>query len=179
MRIAHLSDPHINLKYHPQHLPRLRRILENALANGADHIVISGDITSNADIRDLKTARRLFESLGILKSSKLTIVPGNHDIYGGPQTAEDVLSFPERCRTTNTGERLAIFQENFAELFSDCIRLDGLAYPFLKRQKDVAILGLNTNAEYSLIGNPVGSNGELTKVSRKLTEQLANFHAWQ
>jgi 3',5'-cyclic AMP phosphodiesterase CpdA len=111
MRIAHLSDPHINLKYHPQHLPRLRRTLEDALQKGAEHIVISGDITSNADIRDLKTARRLFESLGILKSSKLTVVPGNHDIYGGPQIADDVLSFPERCRKTNTGERLAIFQE--------------------------------------------------------------------
>src|ERR1035438_3788513 len=73
MRIAHLSDPHINLKYHPQHLPRLRRVLEDALGRmNADHIILTGDLTSNADTRDLRTIRRLFESLGIMKSSKLT-----------------------------------------------------------------------------------------------------------
>lgn len=179
MRIAHLSDPHINLKFHPQHLPRLRRTLEDALARGADHIVISGDITSNADIRDLRTARRLFETLGILKSSKLTIVPGNHDIYGGPQIADDILTFPERCSRCNTAEQRAIFQENFAELFQDTMSLHGVAYPFLKRLKDVAFIGLDTNAEYSLVRNPVGSNGEVTRSAGQQIEQLAGFHAWQ
>jgi 3',5'-cyclic AMP phosphodiesterase CpdA len=179
MRIAHLSDPHINLKYHPQHLPRLRRVLEDALKRGTDHIVISGDLTSNADHRDLRTTRRLFEMLGIMSPSKLTIVPGNHDIYGGPQLADDVLIFPERCRTCNTQEQLAVFQENFAELFADSITIGGLPYPFLKRVKHVAFMGVNSIAEHSLTGNPVGSNGEITKSERAIMTQLGNYHAWQ
>lgn len=179
MRIAHLSDPHINLKYHPQHLPRLRRVLEDALKRGADHIVISGDLTSNADHRDLRTTRRLFEMLGIMSPSKLTIVPGNHDIYGGPHLADDILAFPEHCRTCNTQEQLAVFQENFAELFSDSITIGGLPYPFLKRLKHVAFMGINSIAEHSLTGNPVGSNGEITKSERAIVTQLGNNHAWQ
>ncbi|MDP4200465.1 MAG: metallophosphoesterase [Bacteroidota bacterium] len=179
MRIAHLSDPHINLKYHPQHLPRLRRTLEDALRRGAEHIVITGDLTSNADARDLRTTRRLFEMLGIMRSSKLTIVPGNHDIYGGPQLADDVLAFPERCRICDTRERLAIFQEHFSELFADTITVGGLAYPFVKRLKHVAFMALNTVAEHSVIGNPFGSNGEIVKGHRQSIDHLGNFHAWR
>ena len=35
-------------------------------------------------------------------------------------------------------EAVAIFQEHFAELFSDTITIEGIAYPFLKRLKQVA-----------------------------------------
>src|ERR1039457_4673226 len=141
MRIAHLSDCHINLKYHPQHLPRLRRALEDALErNGADHIIITGDLTSNADARDLLTVRRLFESLGILKSSKLTVIVGNHDIFGGPHLADDLLSFADRCRKLDFDEKVSIFQDMFAELFADTITMDAGGYPFLKRVKNVCLL---------------------------------------
>ena len=179
MRIAHISDPHINLKYHPQHLPRLRRVLEDALSRqSADHIVITGDLTSNADARDLRTTRRLFETLGIMSASKLTLVPGNHDIYGGPHLAEELLGFPDRCKHLDYDEKLSIFQDSFAELFSDTIANDG-SYPFLKRLRNVCFLGLNTNARHSLISNPVGSNGELAKPERNAIAELAQHHAWQ
>jgi len=53
IKIAHLSDPHINLKYHPEHLPRLESVLRDALdVRGADHVVITGDLSSNADQRE-------------------------------------------------------------------------------------------------------------------------------
>jgi 3',5'-cyclic AMP phosphodiesterase CpdA len=179
MRIAHLSDCHINLKYHPQHLPRLRRTLEDALEhNGADHIIITGDLTSNADARDLLTTRRLFESFGILKSSKLTVIVGNHDIFGGPHLADDLLSFPDRCKKLDYDEKLSIFQDTFAELFSDTITMDESGYPFLKRIKNVCLLGFNSIARHSLIQNPVGSNGIITPEAHQQTLKLAKHHAW-
>jgi predicted phosphodiesterase len=180
MRIAHLSDPHVNLKYHPQHLPRLRRVLEDALGRmRADHIVITGDLTSNADARDLLTIRRLFESFGILKSSKLTVIVGNHDIFGGPHLADDVLAFPDRCRRLDYDERVSIFQDTFAELFSDTITMDAQGYPFLKRVKNVCLLGFNSIARHSLLKNPVGSNGNISSEAHRQTFELAKHHAWQ
>ncbi|HEY3876293.1 MAG TPA: metallophosphoesterase [Candidatus Kapabacteria bacterium] len=180
MRIAHLSDPHINLKFHPQHLPRLRRVLEHAMDRAkADHIVITGDLTSNADARDLLTVRRLFESLGILKSSKLTVVIGNHDIFGGPHLAEDLLGFPDKCRKLDYDEKVAIFQDTFAELFADTITMDATGYPFLKRVKEVCLMGFNSIARHSLIQNPVGSNGAISSTAHRQAIDLAQHHAWR
>ncbi len=180
MRIAHLSDSHINLKYHPQHLPRLRRALEHALErNYADHIIITGDLTSNADARDLRTVRRLFESLGIMKSSKLTVVVGNHDIFGGPHLADDVLSYPGHCQRLDYAEKLAIFQDTFAELFSDTITMSREGYPFLKRVQDVCLMGFNSIAEHSAVKNPVGSNGLITDEAQEQARALSQHHAWR
>ena len=180
MRIAHLSDCHVNLKYHPQHLTRLRRVLEDALGRaGADHIIITGDLTSNADPRDLLTVRRLFESLGILKSSKLTLVIGNHDIYGGPHLADELLTFPDRCRRLDYDEKVSIFQDTFAELFADTITMDPQGYPFLKRVKNVCLLGFNSIARHSLLQNPVGSNGVISSEAYWQTIELSKHHAWR
>ncbi|HWF44383.1 MAG TPA: metallophosphoesterase [Candidatus Kapabacteria bacterium] len=180
MRIAHFSDPHINLKYHPQHLLRLRRALEDAIGRqSADHIVITGDLTSNGNARDLRAIRRLFESLGILSSSKLTVVPGNHDIYGGPHLAEELLNFPDRCKRCDYNEKLAIFQDTFAELFAGAIVEDGSGYPFLKRLRNVCFLGINSIARHAFIENPVGSNGEIAKPARANIIELTKHHAWE
>ena len=154
-------------------------MLEDALQRqAADHIVLTGDLTSNADARDLRTTRRLFETLGIMSASKLTIVPGNHDIYGGPHLAEELLGFPDRCKTTDYDEKLSIFQDTFSELFSDTI-ISGRSYTFLKRIRNVCFLGLNSNARHSLLNNPVGSNGEVGKPDRKEITELTKHHAWQ
>ncbi len=180
MRIAHLSDSHINLKFHPQHLPRLRRALEDALdRSGADHIIITGDLTSNAEPRDLRTVRRLFESLGIMRSSKLTVIVGNHDIFGGPHLAEEVLSFPERCRSLDYAEKLAIFQDTFAELFADTITMSQQGYPFLKRIQEVCLMGFNSIAEHSNLQNPVGSNGTIASAAQEHARALTQHHAWR
>ena len=180
MRIAHFSDPHINLKYHPQHLPRLRRALEDALGRlNADHIIITGDLTSNADTRDLRTVRRLFESLGIMKSSKLTVIVGNHDIFGGPHLADDVLAFPERCKTLDYDEKLSIFQDTFAELFSDTITMCQQGYPFLKRVQNVCLMGFNSIATHSMLQNPVGSNGTISTEAQGQARALSQHHAWR
>lgn len=161
VKIAHLSDPHINLKYHPDHLPRLEAALIDAIEHQrADHIVITGDISSSADERDLLATRALFDKLKILDASKLTLVIGNHDIFGGPHLAEEVLSFPRACRECLYHHKLYAFQRIFQPLFSE-VYYESNPYPFVKLVKDVAIIGLNTVAEYSQYRNPVGSNGAI------------------
>lgn len=161
LKIAHLSDPHINQKYHPEHLPRLEAVLLDAInVQAADHIVITGDITSNADERDLKATGDLFERLGIMNASKLTLVIGNHDIFGGPHLAEDVLDFPRRCRDCKYHHKLAEFHRVFKPLFKG-VYYESNPYPFVKLVKGTAIIGLNSVAEHSQYKNPVGSNGAI------------------
>jgi 3',5'-cyclic AMP phosphodiesterase CpdA len=174
LKLAHLSDPHINLKYHPDHLSRLELVLRDAIEHrGADHVVISGDITSNADQRDLLAVRELFQRLDIFDASKLTLVVGNHDIFGGPHLADEVLSFPKRCQKCSYDEKLAFFQQVFKPLFAGCYMEDE-PYPFIKKVKGVALVGLNSVARHSQYRNPVGSNGEIDEQQYKvLTKMLS------
>lgn len=161
LKIAHLSDPHVNLKYHPEHLSRLELVLKDAIERqGADHVVISGDITSNADERDFLAVRELFQKLDLFDPSRLTLVIGNHDIFGGPHLADEVLSFPRRCQNCTYDERVAYFHEVFKPLFRGAY-VEDEPYPFVKKVKGVALIGLNSVARHSQYRNPVGSNGEI------------------
>lgn len=172
-RIAHLSDPHINLRYHPQHLPRLRKILRHALQKKkVDHIVISGDITSNADERDLLATRKLFEELDLLDPERLTLTIGNHDIFGGPHLAEELLAFPAKCRTTPWEERTQEFHQAFIETFRGSITIGDHPFPFVKQVNGMALIGSNSIAPYSNIKNPVGSNGAISKQEFHALEQI-------
>ena len=172
LKIAHLSDPHVNLKYHPEHLPRLEAVLRDALeVQQADHIVITGDLTSNADRRDFVALLDLFERLEILDTSRLTVVPGNHDIFGGPHLAEDVLDFPNRCQRCDYDQLVGRFQEVFAPLFRGCHTTSN-AFPFVKLVRGVAVIGLNSVARYSTYWNPVGSNGEIASEQYSALENI-------
>jgi 3',5'-cyclic AMP phosphodiesterase CpdA len=161
IRIAHLSDPHINQKYHPEHLAKLEAVLLDAIhKQAADHIVITGDISSNAEERDLLATKDLFRKLDILDSSKLTLVIGNHDIFGGPHLAEDVLGFPRACKDCKYHHKISEFQRIFQPLFKG-VYYEANAYPFVKLVRGTAIIGLNSVAEHSQYRNPVGSNGAI------------------
>jgi 3',5'-cyclic AMP phosphodiesterase CpdA len=174
LTIAHLSDPHVNLKYHPEHLPRLEAVLRDARHRGTDHIVISGDITSNADERDLLATRDLLEKLKLLDAAKLTMVIGNHDVYGGPHLADEVLSFPRRCQSCGYDEKVKRFHQIFAPVYRGCYSEAG-EYPFVKLVKGTAIIGLNSIARHSQYRNPVGSNGEIDETQLRMLEKLLSM----
>ena len=81
MKIAHISDLHLNTIY------------SYSLENKADHLVITGDLTDNASEKDFEILRNLFRKNGLLNSERLSLVIGNHDIFGGLQSAEEIFFF--------------------------------------------------------------------------------------
>src|SRR5690348_15419681 len=104
-RIAHLSDVHTlepqrdaygwGHKFVSIHRPldgagRLRK-LERALAaakqSGADHVVISGDLTEMGTEAQFAAFAEVLQASG-LEPARVTLVPGNHDAYtaGGAWT---------------------------------------------------------------------------------------------
>ena len=99
MLIAHISDIHypagihslrgkrwlgaINLvcnplrRFDPEMFPHLLTFLRNS---GVDHIVVTGDVASLALDEEYEQVRLALEEAGI-EPSRLTVVPGNHDVY--------------------------------------------------------------------------------------------------
>ena len=72
---------------------RLGRALARAKAGGADHVVISGDLTEVGEHREFE---RLAEVLhdARLPDGSITLVPGNHDGYTKPNAWAEALAGP-------------------------------------------------------------------------------------
>jgi len=168
LRFAHISDLHLCTKHKRENISKIKKLIQHALDSGAQHFVITGDISDNADEKDFVVFKEILKKFDLLRSDKTTIVIGNHDIFGGPQTARDVFNFPTKCMNTNYHRKVAKFIDHYKELFDNTIRLhDELYFPFVKEFKDVLLIGLNTNDEYSRLKNPFASNGYVSKVQRQ------------
>ncbi len=163
MRIAHLSDLHFTTFFKRNDLAGINYLLEYALDQGAHHIVITGDLTDNAAESDFLILRQLFKKLDILNSQKLSLVIGNHDIFGGVQTAEDIFSFPDKCGKVNFNNQKRKFYSYFKETFNDCIYISNPGiFPYAKILNGILFVGINSIAEYSTSKNIFASNGSVS-----------------
>jgi len=72
MRLAHLSDPHFGA-HDPAVIAGLRT---DVIAQGVDHVLISGDLTMRARRRQFEAAQEWLDGFGV----PWTSVPGNHDL---------------------------------------------------------------------------------------------------
>jgi 3',5'-cyclic AMP phosphodiesterase CpdA len=173
LTIAHLSDLHLSPEFGRTNIRRTKRILRSLASSNIDHVVITGDITADGAHREFEIARGIFAAHGLLDPHRLTVVIGNHDVYGGVHRAEDILSFPRRCRTTEYDAKVAAFREFFRETFQHSVVVSqpGL-YPFVKVLGPVALIGVNTIARYSGVRNPLGSNGEVDEQQARRLERI-------
>lgn len=164
MKIAHISDIHLSYRYKSHNFDKLIKILEYVSGNSFDHLVITGDITHTAQKYDFQSLKEILKTFGMYNNQKTTIIIGNHDIFGGVVTAEDVYNFPIKCKNTDYKKQVNNFFNHFSELYENCSFPDPEnVYPFIKTVGDVAFFGLNSIAEYSYIKNPLASNGKLCK----------------
>jgi len=160
--IAHISDLHLNSFYNDSIFKRINYLLKQISENKVDHLIITGDITDNASEKDFEIFRRMLTKHGFMKGEKLSLIPGNHDIFGGVQKAEDIFTFPEKCNAVNYNKRVNNFLSYFPEAFSNCEYLSSKNFfPFTKIIDNTLIVGLNSIAQYSKLSNPFGSNGEI------------------
>ncbi len=171
--LAHLSDLHISLEHKGRTIRSTRRLLEHILRHSVDHIVITGDVTANGTPHELEIARSILESYGLLDTRKLSVVIGNHDVFGGVHTAEDILSFPRHCKHVDYDAAVRRFCDVFQELFRGVIApTSPNRFPFVKVVGSAALFGINSVARYSRVKNPFGSNGTVGRMQRHLLENL-------
>jgi 3',5'-cyclic AMP phosphodiesterase CpdA len=151
LRLVHLSDIHVwRYVFNPRHLlnkrivgmaglvirrarkfrlERLHEVVEKVLAMDADHILITGDLTTTAFPLEFEAAREALEPL-LADPGRVTILPGNHDRY------------------TTAAVRRRYFEEWFGAYSPQP------GYPWLRfLDEETAILGLDaTRAHYSARG---------------------------
>src|SRR3954453_21041326 len=104
MRIAHFSDLHVlaldgvpthrflnkrftgwvNLRVKRSHKHRpahVRAVAREVARAKVDHVVITGDLTNLALEQEFDAVKKLIEDALGVDADRLTIVPGNHDLY--------------------------------------------------------------------------------------------------
>ena len=124
MRLGHVSDLHLSDRgryprngYAPRdcdrHSNRLaQRVLEGMEQAGVDHLVVTGDLTLSAEASEFERAAKLLRRWA--DAGKLTIVPGNHDVW----TAESVKTsrFLRMIGPDGRGMRKPVASYPFASL---------------------------------------------------------------
>lgn len=175
MKIAHLSDFHIDLNYKKDNYLRTKQLLKYVISNDFDHVIVSGDITESAEESSLQMARNLFAEYGLLDHNKLTLTIGNHDIYGGVHLAEDVINYPAKCKSTDYNQKVKLFSEYFSETFQGVTRISkNEPFPFIKIFDKIALIVIDSNSAYSMFKNPFASNGKISKNILKELEYRIN-----
>ena len=176
-RIGHISDPHISRQHYREHIKSFKLLLRAMLNDGVDHIVISGDIISTGNEDDYFLTREILFSHGLLNSSRLSVIPGNHDIFGGPHRAVDVLSFPQHIRSVDYRRNMQLFQNAFAETFEGVVHLHPTdVFPYVKKVGPFNIVGINSIPPWSFRKNILGTNG---MIDEQQYEALASPDAIQ
>lgn len=173
--IAHISDLHLNPVYFPERTNLFRSLLHQCRQMNVDHIIITGDITNQAKHEELGHFREVLKEFSLLDGKKVTVVIGNHDIFGGPYHAEDVLKFPSTCRMTDYDMRVEEFYKATKETFEGAKFFSAKSiFPFLKILGDVAIVGVNSIARWNALKNPIGSNGKVDKEQHEALKVMFN-----
>ena len=174
IRLAHFSDPHLlslkgsrvrdflnkrwigglNLlssRAYCHQTALFESLIEDLKTQQLDHIICTGDLTNVALPSEFEFAQSLFKQMP-LKSSEITVIPGNHDAY------------------------VDIGKEHFHQWFGDyCTSDDGFKHetlwPFVRVRGNVAIIGLSTSHETPWFT----AWGEVGKAQRdRLSEILAS-----
>ena len=172
-RLVHLSDPHLSRQFYREHMKSFKLLLKSILAEGCDHLVITGDIVSTGDEDDYYLASEILGTLNLLDTNRLTVVPGNHDIFGGPHRAVDILSFPQYIRSVDYARHLDRFQVVFGETLANVVSYgQDSVYPFVKKVGPFSIIGLNSIPPWSVRRNPLGTNGKLNDEQRLALLQM-------
>ena len=140
LRIAVLSDLHIDRAVDESSWDLAKAALRAALALRPDHIVIAGDLfdCARAMHEDRDAVRRYLRGHGLWHRDRLTIVVGNHDVFETPERTRRGLA---RLAIAKPGVAYEAFCAWAGELAHAADRLAGEddLYPLEKRLGDVCL----------------------------------------
>jgi 3',5'-cyclic-AMP phosphodiesterase len=178
MKIAHLSDIHFTTFFRNFDLYKFENLLQYCNARRIDHLIITGDLVENPDEYDFELLRKVLKQNGFLTSDRLSLVIGNHDVFGGVVTVEDLFNFTNNCEQIDYNHRVREFYDYFSESFEYCSYISPVnIFPYAKIINDVLIIGLNSVAEYSKAKNIFASNGEINPVQLNEVTGILNMYS--
>lgn len=171
-KIAHISDTHVSPEYNRKNILKLKNLLSQVVDEDYDHVVITGDIAGHGEERDFRSVRRILKYFGLLEYEKLTVIIGNHDIFGGVHRAEDLLSFGKHCQSVNYAEKVGLFEKAFRETFPAKAYETERIFPFVKIIGPVVFVGINSVRPFHPVLNPFGSNGHVSDRQLQSVERI-------
>ncbi|MEQ8825321.1 MAG: metallophosphoesterase [Filomicrobium sp.] len=114
-------------------------IVADLLKKAPDHIAVTGDLTNFGLPDELDDATKWLTALG--PSSKVSVVPGNHDIYVPLRSDIGTARWAEYMRSDQYGASLTAAMNPLPPPGGD-IRD---AFPYVRRMGNVALIGLNSS----------------------------------
>ncbi|HMS33930.1 MAG TPA: metallophosphoesterase [Ignavibacteria bacterium] len=166
-KIAHISDTHISFNDTNGHGKNLVELLKDIQSRACNHIVITGDLVENPEEKEFRYVKEILSHFDLLHPEKLSVIPGNHDVFGGAPNSIMFFTFQLICKNTNTSENV----EKFAETFADTMPEDK-TFPYLKVIDNIAFIGINSMDKWSVKNNPEGSNGMINKGDFKKLKKI-------
>jgi 3',5'-cyclic AMP phosphodiesterase CpdA len=195
VRLVHLSDLHLGGG--PSAALRAGRVLallDHAIARGAEHVLLGGDLVDHGNLDDLLPLRDHLARRGFGEASRLTVVPGNHDVWPfGEESlwgdAGRYLAENARSLATLAGwpaqERYRRFAATFAPSFDGVIaRGEEDPYPCLKRLGGISLAILDTTSNHGAFRSARGrfDAGEAAWLEARLDAyegpRLLLMHHW-
>jgi len=186
MKLAHISDIHLDTAHRPSCIAEIDDLIRRIFDKGFDHLVMTGDIVDVANFDDLYRLRDVLAKNNVLSWEKITIIPGNHDIFGKYEFSGDGLRETLVRAVQATGMSYLKKLHNFCDIFRETITSDAQIstyFPFIKildgATSGVAIVSFNSVLEWSARRNPAGSRGYIHATERYAVEQpeiLAALH---
>lgn len=171
-KIAHISDTHISFNDTNGHGKNLVELLKDIRSRECDHIVITGDLVENPEPREFQYVKEILSHFEILSPDKLSVIPGNHDIFGGAPNSVMFFTFQLICKETNT----KLNEEKFIETFQDTFP-EEKSFPYLKVIDNIAFIGINSMDKWSVKKNPEGSNGFINDSDFKKIKKIISSEA--
>lgn len=166
MKLAHISDIHLDSQRNPNCLTEIEILIQRLFNKGYDHLVITGDVVDVADYNDLYSLRDIFERNGVLNWERITIIPGNHDIFGKYEFSSNGFSATAARVLQATGLNFTRKLHEFCDIFRKTITDEPeitMYFPFVKvlngGRNGVALVSFSSVLEWSVRRNPVGSRG--------------------
>ena len=168
LRLAHISDLH----YTEANRERISALIQIIRSSGIEHLIVTGDLTEDARSKHLEQVRDILAAQGYSSSDTLTVIPGNHDLFGFIyQTFSDpkevignihsmrdlgkafktIWRFRKRMLIYNDRayqRDLCAFRSHFSGTYEHCLPVKGnrCGFPFVKLLPDnVALIGVDTN----------------------------------
>lgn len=161
MRIAFVSDQHIDSRNDPDSWWRARACYERVARDRPDHLVLLGDTFDScaAFRRDHARVQFTLERLGFWRRDRLSVVPGNHDVYRlghHASLARTLFDVARDALVTPFDERAAFGAWAEQLLAAEDRVYPGRVFPFVKRLgADFALWGVDTVAP-TLLGSISG-----------------------
>lgn len=166
-KIAHISDTHLRLDDLNGSGKAFVEIMEDIKQKNCDHVILSGDLVDIVNEEDFRFAKELLKRYDLIRSDKFTLVPGNHDIFGGAEMGLEGLKFIYNCSNADYELNEKTFAGHFSESFPETNE-----FPYLKIFDNVAIIALNSVDRWDIKKNPEGSNGRVDEKQFEKLEKL-------